>query len=359
MELYEYARPDIMAGKTILYLHGFASSGQNGTVRAMTTLLPETRIIAPDIPVEPQEALTFLNDLCAKENPDLIIGASMGGMYAELLRGFDRILFNPAFFLADTLQKNNGLGRQEFHNPRRDGQTSFLVTKGLLESFREVSSHCFENMPDNASDPSSFGEMTDERDHVYGMFGTHDNFVTGTFDVFRKYYVNAIHFEGEHYMDDSVLLHSVLPVIERIDDKQEKRSKPVMFIALTNVLLDLRNGVSRGKSIDEMEPYGSAVKAFAALTRNYSPYVLITNDFNEPERIPALTRWVEKRLGVPAWNRVVICNRKDMLLGDYLIDRYPERLNSDDFMGTVLHFGEEPFKTWEEVLTYFSRLGGQ
>ena len=122
MELYEYARPDIMAGKTILYLHGFASSGQNGTVRAMTTLLPETRIIAPDIPVEPQEALTFLNDLCAKENPDLIIGASMGGMYAEMLRGFDRILFNPAFFLADTLQKNNGLGRQEFHNPRRDGR---------------------------------------------------------------------------------------------------------------------------------------------------------------------------------------------------------------------------------------------
>ena len=68
---------------------------------------------------------------------------------------------------------------------------------------------------------------------------------------------------------------------------------------------------------------------------------------------------MEKRIGVPAWNRVVICNRKDMLLGDYLIDRYPERLNSDDFMGTVLHFGEEPFKTWEEVLTYFSRLGGQ
>lgn len=48
-----------------------------------------------------------------------------------------------------------------------------------------------------------------------------------------------------------------------------------------------------------------------------------------------------------------------MLLGDYLIDRYPERLSTDDFMGTVLHFGEEPFKTWEEVLTYFSRLGGQ
>ena len=247
MELYEYARPDIMAGKIILYLHGFASSGQNGTVRAMTTLLPETRIIAPDIPVEPQEALTFLNDLCAKENPDLIIGASMGGMYAELLRGFDRILFNPAFFLADTLQKNNGLGRQEFHNPSRDGQTSFLVTKGLLESFREVSSHCFENLPDNASDLSSFGEMTDERDHVYGMFGTQDNFVTGTFDVFRKYYANAIHFEGEHYMDDSVLLHSVLPVIERIDDKQEKRRQPVMVIAVTGGLLELRNGVARGK----------------------------------------------------------------------------------------------------------------
>ncbi len=359
MELYEYARPDLMVGKKIVYLHGFASSGQNGTVKAMKLLLPSAEIIAPDIPVEPGEAISMIKDICQKESPSLIIGASMGGMYAEMLRGYDRILVNPAFFLADTILKNNGLGRQEFHNPRRDGQTSFLVNKVLIEAFREVSSHNFEGLQPDAAELQNFGEETEERNHVFGLFGIHDTLVTGTFETFTKYYPNAIRFNGEHYLDDSVFLHSVLPVIERIDDRQENRHKPVMLISLTDTLLDMKNGVAHGKKIADMEPYGSAVKAFSALTRHYSPYILVSNSYNEPERLPLLLAWIESKIGVPAWNRVVIANKKDLVLGDYLIDRYPERLSTGDFMGTVLHFGEDPFKTWEEVLTYFDRLGGQ
>ena len=64
MELFEYARPDLMSGKKILYVHGFASGGQNGTVRTMRLLLPEAEIIAPDLPVRPQEALAMLKDIC-------------------------------------------------------------------------------------------------------------------------------------------------------------------------------------------------------------------------------------------------------------------------------------------------------
>ncbi len=359
MELYEYARPELMAGKKILYLHGFASSGQNGTVRAMKLILPNAEIIAPDIPVEPSEAVKMIGDICREQSPSLIIGASMGGMYAEQLRGYDRILVNPAFTIADTILKNNGLGRQEFHNPRLDGQTSFLVNKGLVEAFREVSSRNFEGLPSDASELHTFGEETEEREHVFGLFGIHDTLVTGTFEVFSHYYPNAIRFNGEHYLDDSVFLHSVLPVIERIDDRQENKHKPVMLISLTDTLMDVKNGVAHGKTIEDMEPYGSAVKAFAALTRHYSPYVLVSNSYNEHDRLPKLLKWIESKLGVPAWNRVVVSNRKDMVLGDYLIDRYPDRLNTGDFMGTVLHFGEDPFRTWEDVLTYFDRLGGQ
>ena len=32
--------PDLMAGKTVLYVHGFASSGQSGTVRRLQEVLP-------------------------------------------------------------------------------------------------------------------------------------------------------------------------------------------------------------------------------------------------------------------------------------------------------------------------------
>ena len=106
-------------------------------MKLLKSLLPDVEFISPDIPVEPAEALPFLQELCAKEDPDLVIGTSMGGMYAEQLTGRYRILVNPAFQLAESLLKNNGLGRQELHNPRVDGKTSFLVTKGLLEAFRE------------------------------------------------------------------------------------------------------------------------------------------------------------------------------------------------------------------------------
>ena len=96
MELYEYARPHLMAGKKILFVHGFASSGQTGSVATLRLLLPGATVLAPDLPVEPSEAMELLRGLVASEHPDLIIGTSMGAMYSEMLYGTDRILVNPA-----------------------------------------------------------------------------------------------------------------------------------------------------------------------------------------------------------------------------------------------------------------------
>lgn len=71
--------------KTILYIHGLSSSGASGTAKHLQSLLPDTRIIAPDLPIEPLEALELLHLLVATEYPDLIIGTSMGGMFAQQL----------------------------------------------------------------------------------------------------------------------------------------------------------------------------------------------------------------------------------------------------------------------------------
>lgn len=86
-------------------MHGFASSGQNGSVKTLRLLMPQAEVIAPDLPVEPFEAMNLLRNMMESEKPDLIIGTSMGAMYAEMLYGVDRILVNPAFQLADTLLK--------------------------------------------------------------------------------------------------------------------------------------------------------------------------------------------------------------------------------------------------------------
>ena len=334
-----------MNGKKILYLHGFASSGQNGTVKTLRTLLPNTEIISPDIPVEPAEAMAMLKEICDSQKPDIVIGTSMGAMYGEQLAGTWRILVNPAFQLADTILKNNGLGRQEYHNPRQDGETWFLVNKALLENYRDCSSHCFEH-------------SEEDQEKVFGLFGIHDNLVH-TFDLFEEHYPQAIRFDGEHYMNDSTVLHSVMPLIQRIDDIQEGRARKTIFISLEDTLADFRNELPKGKTRIEAEPVSSAVKAFRKLSEAYDCYVLASPAYNKPQEWADAVVWSEAHLGVHCWNKVVIGSRRDLIFGDYIIDRHPDRNHVEDFMGTVIEFGSETFRTWEDVLTYFDRLGGQ
>lgn len=326
MELYQYARPETAKNKKILYVHGFAGSGENGTVRTMRLLLPGAEILAPDLPVDPGEALNLLEKLSSEKKPDIIIGTSMGAMYTEMLHGFDRILVNPAFHLAETILKNNGLGKQDFHSPRADGQTSFMVTKALLERYREVSEGCFK---------------TCDTEHVWGLFGRHDDQVD-CFDEFALHYPRAIRFEGGHYLDDHTFLRSVLPVIQEIDDAQEGVEKRT--VAVDSGTLAEDNG---------------SIQAFEKLAEWYDMYVLVNLDPNHPEIFAEKTGWAALHLGVLAWNKIICMNHKDLLMTDYLVDRDPSSHGGDGFMGTAVRLGGETFKTWEDVLTYFERLGGQ
>jgi len=354
MELYEYARPGLMSGKKILFLHGFASSGQSGTAKTLRLLIPDATVLAPDIPTDPHDAISFLKSLVEKEDPDLIIGTSMGGMYAEMLHGHDRILVNPAFELADTILKNNGLGRKEFHNPREDGETSFLVTKGMLEDFRDVSSHCFELCGDTDEDYPAEGAYNEEQRHVWGLFGIHDTLVH-THDLFARHYPQCIRYDGEHSLNDKAILHSVLPVVQWIDDKQEGRSRKTLMFSLDDTLLH----IDKAKPYAEMEPEPGAVKAFEHLSQSYDTYILASRPYNNPESWCDAVRWCESNLGVRAWNRVLVSNRKDLVMGDYVIDAHPDRYGLPASMWTVIHYGEDPYKTWDDVVTFFDRLGGQ
>lgn len=333
MELYEYSRPSLFASKKILYLHGFASSGQNGTVKTMRLIMPQAEIIAPDIPLNPHEAERMLKDLCLRESPDLVVGASMGGMYAEMLRGVDRILVNPAFGIADTILKNRGLGRHEFHNPRLDGQKDFLVNKTMLEAFREVSSHCFES-PDDG--------------HVHALFGTGDTLVN-TYPLTRRHYTRCIPFKGEHYLNDKAFLYALLPLIQQIDDSQKGLVKPAVTVAFDDVLRFRHN----------LEEVGAAFRSVHRLAESYSLSFLIPAGSDDWDGAAEKKNWLQEHIGVPAWDRVTVTARKDLLLGDYLIDAHPESFHGADFLGTVIHFGSEGFRSWPELMEYFSRLGGQ
>ena len=192
--------------KKILYIHGFSSAGSTGTATLMRNMLYEkdVRVVSPDVPVSPLEALQFLKDYAAHEQPDLIIGTSMGGMYAEQLRGYKRILVNPSFHMARLLTFR-GLGNYDFQNKRADGATRFKVDKQMIAEFKEVEKLSFK------------GLTPEDKKNVYGLFGRNDPTVH-TQDDYTKVYgkEHFVVFEGEHRLNDKVLKHDVLPIIMEI-----------------------------------------------------------------------------------------------------------------------------------------------
>ncbi|WP_125105240.1 YqiA/YcfP family alpha/beta fold hydrolase [Prevotella marseillensis] len=331
---YAIQFPEIMKGKKILYVHGFSSSGQSGTVVKIREMLPGATVVAPDLPLHPAEAMDLLHHTCETENPDLIIGTSMGGMYAEMLYGYDRILVNPAFQMGDTMLKHGMLGKNTFLNPRQNGVQEFIVTKSLVEEYKEITAKCFAGVTEEES-----------RDRVFGLFGDEDP-VVHTRDLFSQHYRNAISFHGEHRMNDKILLHSVLPVVQWIDDRQEHRERPIIYVSIDT----LRD--ARGNQMS------SAMKAFRYLFEHYAMYIVAPSPAYNPEYIAEVMRWTEDVVNVPAWQHLVFTNRKDLIYGDYLIDP-SEEYGAADFMGTLIKFGSDTFKTWEEIIEFFSRLGGQ
>lgn len=79
----------------ILFIHGLASSGAYKMASSLRILLKGSEVIAPDVPIEPAEAFAMLKEICSEEKPDLIVGLSLGGFWAQKLRGFRKFLINP------------------------------------------------------------------------------------------------------------------------------------------------------------------------------------------------------------------------------------------------------------------------
>lgn len=191
---------------TVLYIHGFASSGSNGSaIQLRSHFYPMgVQVLSPDLPVEPLRAIAFLREYVAANPPDLIISVSMGAMYAEQLHGIRRILVNPSFCMARLLTFR-GMGRQEFRNERADGAKDFKVDKPLIAEFKEVEKQSFRNI------------TPEERQLVWGLFGTKDKHVNCQAD-FRKHYgpTQMSLFEGEHYLNGEVLSHVIIPLAEKL-----------------------------------------------------------------------------------------------------------------------------------------------
>lgn len=190
----------------VVYLHGLQSSGQSRTCEIIRRSLPKHEVITPDLAVQPEVAITELKKLASQLEPNaVIVGTSMGGMFAQMFRGFRRILINPSFHTSRKLSEYVGQ-RLPFHNPRRDGLKDFEVTDKLVKKYEKMEAREF--------DPKFgiIGKNKDARDQVFAFFATHDNTVNCK-DEYLAHYDQYADFEGEHRLNPDDTTKLIVPKI--------------------------------------------------------------------------------------------------------------------------------------------------
>ena len=125
----------------------------------------------------------------------------MGGMFAQQLRGYKKILVNSAFHVSEFMRTQ--IGVHEFLNPRRNGETHYEITSSLCDAYQKV-------------EKGQFSDITEfDKENTYALFGTKDTLVHG-YDEFMLYYKKASWFEGEHRLNLEVMRSSVIPLVEEI-----------------------------------------------------------------------------------------------------------------------------------------------
>lgn len=188
----------------LVYFHGFASSGASGTVQLLRKIFPSAQVVAPDIPVDPEEALPMLQKLVQAEQPDVIVGTSMGGMYAQQMHGFLRICVNPSFRISTSKLLHTGV--HKWLNGRKNHEKEFRITADIIKRYNQMERKQFD------------GITPDDRELCYGLFGINDTSVNpiNAYNTFTKYYTHAERFEGEHQLNDKIIHKVLLPLLKQL-----------------------------------------------------------------------------------------------------------------------------------------------
>lgn len=119
----------------ILFIHGFGSCGWGGKSLALRRHFGVGRVLAPDLPFHPQDAVQHLTALRHRYPIRALVGSSLGGFYATWLNGLDplpTVLVNPAMHPHEKLKEHTGSHR------RWCDDMPFEVGLDYLDSLRQL-----------------------------------------------------------------------------------------------------------------------------------------------------------------------------------------------------------------------------
>jgi 5'-nucleotidase len=102
---------------------------------------------------------------------------------------------------------------------------------------------------------------------------------------------------------------------------------------------------------ENLPPVDGAIESVQKMFELYDVYFLSTPMWAIPESYSGKRIWIEKHFGELSKKRLILTHRKDLIIGEYLID---DRImhGVSKFMGTHIHFGTAQFPDWETTFNY-------
>ena len=189
----------------ILFLHGFFASGQCVPAVALREAFSgKATVITPDLPIHPAAALSLIRELCAVEQPDILVGNSCGSFYAQQVApilGLPALLGNPHFEMSAFLRER--IGDHQYKSPRADGNQAFTIDEHLVREFEEIEATQFDGCA-----PAS-------AETVWGLFGDADTLAHFE-PLFLEHYKNRFHFPGGHTPTAQETKEWYVPLVQKM-----------------------------------------------------------------------------------------------------------------------------------------------
>lgn len=191
--------------RKILFLHGFFASGACAPALALKEYFNgKARVVSPDLPPHPRQALDFIQRVCDRERPDILVGNSNGSFLAQIAASENNIpalLGNPHFEMTKFLIER--IGTHEYKTPRADGNQQLVIDQTLIDEFAELQLHQWDYC--NAT----------SRENIWGLFGENDR-VAHFEPLFLEHYKYSYHFPGGHTPTAEEVKEYYAPLAERL-----------------------------------------------------------------------------------------------------------------------------------------------
>lgn len=143
--------------------------------------------------------------------------------------------------------------------------------------------------------------------------------------------------------------------------------KPIVYVDMDNTIVNFMSGVRKfdektqreyKDNPDEiphvfavMDAIDGAVEAVKALMDDFDVFILSTAPWKNTTALDDKKDWLKRHFGECITKRAIFSHRKDLCIGDYLIDDSPKN-GAKEFCGKWIQIGSEEFPDWDAVTRY-------